>query len=522
MACRPWRDPSFHGRDLVIITCEKCQTRFQLDEARIPVLGARVRCSHCRHAFLARRPGSESPETVSEVVAEATDPGTAFPAGDPEPAWSDPEEEPAVPAAADVPAPEFSAEVRQSPEPETAAPPEPDAFDVDTFDADAFEEDWEFNEDPPRAATASPPEPESEPDPEPESEPELESEPEGRPEPVTAEPVAGVKESPFGDHGMNFESTGSEPTPVEETAAADAPKAASVSASSEAPTEAAEGLTSSALDELGSPDEWNFLGEEKIEDPLPEEVLPEDDFHGEDASAAQGEAAESIQPAGVPEPGSATQPGAALASSSAGLGDLVGWILAIGLLLGGLGGMFYAVASPRATPLSPRSLHLEGVEATNVQGAFVENAHSGPLYVVTGELEATARAAVSKALQVELVRSDGQPVPGATAWAGPVLEEVEVREWPPERIQLAHQRGARQLTGSLAATGPRRFQAVFVVVPADAADFALRLRPPPAARLGASEGPGSWEVPDGSDLPDKSGRELARASSPPSLPLSPE
>jgi predicted Zn finger-like uncharacterized protein len=39
----------------VIITCEKCDTRFQLDDARVPDDGIKVRCSRCKHAFLVKR-----------------------------------------------------------------------------------------------------------------------------------------------------------------------------------------------------------------------------------------------------------------------------------------------------------------------------------------------------------------------------------------------------------------------------------------------------------------------------------
>ncbi|MED5263035.1 MAG: zinc-ribbon domain-containing protein [Myxococcota bacterium] len=35
----------------MIVTCEACDTRFQLDDERIPSEGVRVRCSCCRHGF---------------------------------------------------------------------------------------------------------------------------------------------------------------------------------------------------------------------------------------------------------------------------------------------------------------------------------------------------------------------------------------------------------------------------------------------------------------------------------------
>ena len=40
----------------MVITCEGCSTRFQLDDARVPAQGIRVRCSRCKHAFLAKPP----------------------------------------------------------------------------------------------------------------------------------------------------------------------------------------------------------------------------------------------------------------------------------------------------------------------------------------------------------------------------------------------------------------------------------------------------------------------------------
>ena len=35
----------------MIVTCEACDTRFRLDDERIPSEGVRVRCSCCRHGF---------------------------------------------------------------------------------------------------------------------------------------------------------------------------------------------------------------------------------------------------------------------------------------------------------------------------------------------------------------------------------------------------------------------------------------------------------------------------------------
>lgn len=58
----------------MIITCEKCDTRFQLDDARIPDDGVKVRCSRCKHAFFVKRTdldeGSDE-RAVADLAGEA-------------------------------------------------------------------------------------------------------------------------------------------------------------------------------------------------------------------------------------------------------------------------------------------------------------------------------------------------------------------------------------------------------------------------------------------------------------------
>jgi predicted Zn finger-like uncharacterized protein len=55
----------------LVVTCEKCSTRFRLDESRIPPTGARVRCSRCKHAFfLAPTAGPGDAAAVHAIVAE--------------------------------------------------------------------------------------------------------------------------------------------------------------------------------------------------------------------------------------------------------------------------------------------------------------------------------------------------------------------------------------------------------------------------------------------------------------------
>lgn len=68
----------------MILSCERCETRFRLDESRLPATGARVRCSRCKHAFFVRPPGTTPAEVIEELAEQAA--VTGRPAS-PGPAW---------------------------------------------------------------------------------------------------------------------------------------------------------------------------------------------------------------------------------------------------------------------------------------------------------------------------------------------------------------------------------------------------------------------------------------------------
>jgi predicted Zn finger-like uncharacterized protein len=55
----------------VIVRCERCETRFKLDESRLPARGARVRCSRCKHAFFVIPPGASREQLVHDVAAHS-------------------------------------------------------------------------------------------------------------------------------------------------------------------------------------------------------------------------------------------------------------------------------------------------------------------------------------------------------------------------------------------------------------------------------------------------------------------
>ena len=138
----------------MIVACERCKTRFQLDDARVPATGIRVRCSRCKHAFVVQRPGQDAADTLHAVAAEAAQRGVAAPP----PATVDLDTSPPAPSAADEEDWTFN-------EPEAAAAPvaeprrarrsvvgqaplldgaQPDAAEDEALDAMGSPESWDF------------------------------------------------------------------------------------------------------------------------------------------------------------------------------------------------------------------------------------------------------------------------------------------------------------------------------------------------------------------------------------------
>ena len=48
----------------MIIQCERCQTKFRLDDERVPEKGVKVRCSKCQHTFVIEKPLTPGMEPV--------------------------------------------------------------------------------------------------------------------------------------------------------------------------------------------------------------------------------------------------------------------------------------------------------------------------------------------------------------------------------------------------------------------------------------------------------------------------
>ena len=55
----------------MIVTCERCDTEFQLDDGRVPMSGARVRCSRCKHAFFVLPPAATRDQAIEQAASAA-------------------------------------------------------------------------------------------------------------------------------------------------------------------------------------------------------------------------------------------------------------------------------------------------------------------------------------------------------------------------------------------------------------------------------------------------------------------
>ena len=55
----------------MIITCERCATQFQLDDAKVPASGIRVRCSRCEHSFVVESSARSDEDCAEDLAHEA-------------------------------------------------------------------------------------------------------------------------------------------------------------------------------------------------------------------------------------------------------------------------------------------------------------------------------------------------------------------------------------------------------------------------------------------------------------------
>jgi predicted Zn finger-like uncharacterized protein len=459
------------GANRVIVTCENCNTSFQLDDSQVPAEGVRVRCSRCKEAFFLQHPSASKQEAVERVVSQAIE-------GDG--------------AAAPTP----SADLDQKSH-EPAAPSSDNAIPTDDDD----ESDWEFNVDP-RGESKS--EAAADPDAamnfgsigsdvgsglslEGEDEPQVAVEAEEQ-SPLVPEDL---EESDFGsmdDYETDARETQGEEDMVDDSAPViDDVSGPEIDRLAEQPAESSPVSAPASGEGSAESDNWDFFA---------------DDTQGPSSAAPGGDKAVlgRIRLASV-EAGSAglvdTIAGDSPFPSAGGLqdgaygtdaaepsklwgaiaqvGHVVGWLSTVVLIAVGIA----VVVKPAAESLTekPRSVSFGELRADSISGHWIDTASGTTRYVVTGELtNPTERAVVldpppSIALKNTTGRSLGD---GSSSWLGVAVGEPALRELGEEALRP--HRGAAVdafLRSPLQPGEHRPFQVVYESAPREAVVFEL-------------------------------------------------
>ncbi len=483
----------------LIVTCEECSTSFQLDEARIPVTGARVRCSRCKHAFFLPSPTASPAEAVHSVAEQAAHAPAA-----------------SVPAAAE----DLSAQAGAVPaEPSTASSDSGSVLD---------EEDWQFSEEV-RV--------EGDDDLSDESDSEEES-------------VFGVSQ----DFGEGFDASAlsadssatglatpaAEGPPIAREAAADAGSSSGLELDGVAPDsepvrdessfgsvddfsalmedeepsvvgdlaseiaselEAEEANDSSVgtyaeagtTDDLGDPESWDLVGHDdfaggpgsiqgvsrSFSSATGIESVDAGDFFSEDALA-----------------GSAYDDDLTGSSIMAGpVGHVVrflGWGVTLGLV-GAI--VFYSLGSEWARwAEAPQIVRAGSLEAETISSGWVETSRSGSVLRIAGQIRNTGAEPIWPArVQLALLDGSGARLTAPPIQAGLPLPETVLREAPLEALEERRARATERLASSPLAPGEtREFEALLLEgrLPESAERVLLEVGPPvsPSRNHGAGAG----------------------------------
>jgi len=399
----------------VIVRCERCETRFKLDESRLPARGARVRCSRCKHAFFVVPPGASPEERVHDAAADAVRAADAArpSGGAPEPSW-DLEENPGATRSRSL----------RSGAPDRSAPPRPrPTAKADVARGEEEDSEWRFEDEVPGLETSG-------------ADLDLSSSssgiglvPDGESDPNESS-FAGLGDPETWD--LLSTTLPPEPAPtIQPPAAAEAPATHTPSQVAEPPAE-----------------------------PL----------------RAAGPAPASAPVAAPAETTSATEP-AAEASSLRPREPLAlraaGWLVTLGLVAAiGVASLRPAPRAIAAAELAPVS----GLEVASLRGRIVDNAPAGPVLVVSGRLRNPGPGihGLDAPLRVQLLDAAGEPIPGETVAAGPALDAERLRLDDPAQLHAEQAARADELSRRRLAPGAElAFEAVFPQVPQQAARAAL-------------------------------------------------
>lgn len=452
----------------MVVVCEKCETRFHLGDSKIPAEGTRVRCSRCKNEFFIAPPGSGDADVIEEVLAEVSGAG-GTPLAEPQRHGS---KGPAEPQAEEHSSGDFEEDwqFNDDSHPHIQMDAESELSDFGEFDSSGMDlsgEDPLLGGAPPSA----------------------EASPSGQ-APPTAEAslpeIAREAADPFGEPKPQGLPAADPPIdPVESIRARDA------------------GLDFSSPDDLGSLEDWDFVGTGDAEpalDPTPAEEGAA--LSTADASGSASPLAELEEPlAAGPQHAEDSDP-PALVARFAGAASVLGWLVVVVAFSLGLSASFTRSGQGSTVQPTAGKIAVSGlpITASEVKGRLVENALAGNLLVVSGKLENTGSVAVTPGhpVLVQLVSASGAPITDATAAAGRPVGETRIREWDPDRLRLDLERSAAEMALRSLRPGARiPFDAVFESIPESAAGWVLQTatsasHPAPASPLLPTARP-AWE-----------------------------
>lgn len=438
----------------MIIICEKCDTRFNLDDSRIPADGVKVRCSRCKHAFFVQpeqTPGASDAEAAADLAHDAV---------------------------ADQASSSETQTLEQGDDRTQMLEQGSVDFSSPTRDDAEEESDWEFNEDPAEHSATAAPE---------------------RTVPESAGDLASELSAPSVDLAGELAGEAA-PTRAREPASLDAatadPDPMNEFLASETPPSETEGLS---LDDLGSPEEWDLLGSDG---PAPAteaepEAVPDAPPSAPRAAPADAESGEAVDEIHFDEPPAAVVEELPLASASprsvqTGAG-IVAWAVTLVLLaLAGWGSLVPRSTVPRhSLPTRLGELRVDGVEAR-----IVENAVAGPLYVVSGELRNPGHGPshTGARVMIQLLDGSGAALDEAPVPLGVAPSEASLRMEEPELLLARQGDDADALARTTLAPGESvAIAALLPRVPGRARGFRLELGSPVSSEASPPSPPQSPE-----------------------------
>lgn len=448
----------------MIVTCEKCSTRFELDEDRIPSAGAQLRCSRCKHSFFLPHPSASETDSVHAIAEEAAADATAGVPDATSDLGSAPDEEDDW---------QFSEEIRTAGDDELDGSDgfeEPgggifdEGFDVSALGGDSSSGDLEID----GSFTGPGGDAGSQLDPNALNESGLEiGEVEGptetvepsttpTPPPTVDAPDAGVEaghdESSFGsvDDFTSWMEDEDDPSPAADESVPQADAA-------ESPVDHAE--------DPEDPESWDLAPDSDLGS-RPTKALPRA-VGSISAGAALAErigsqGAEAASP--TPYADELSEP-STLNRVISRLGALAGWAVAIPIVAY-VAYLAFESDWKRWAP-APQSYVAGTLAAETTRTAWVETSRSGSLLVVDGVVRNTGASVLwLEGLEIILLGEQGERIPGSSQSLGTPLPEETMREAPLPALQQALAMAHKGFLANPLAPGEvRPFQTIVTELP---------------------------------------------------------